>query len=246
MVRMQANSAVMAALRGQVDALPAGGARDAAAAALDCGKHLRAHLACACGHQAPAALDMACAVELLHAASLVVDDLPGFDNAAQRRGAPSVHAQFGASAGILTAHLLTSMAYRAAARVSGAVAELAQAEQDMCLSQWRETLEGSAGETEKTAPLFAAAAAMGALAGGCEPSPWRALGAELGTLYQHLDDWRDGDCRSAAQMERIQRGQAAAMQQTQALVGTQAEHPLHAYLDGFIALVASDTALKAE
>src|SRR5262245_7582368 len=53
-------------------------------------------VAAACGDDAPALADSAAvAIELLHCASLVHDDLPCFDNASTRRGKPSVHQAYG-------------------------------------------------------------------------------------------------------------------------------------------------------
>ena len=56
------------------------------------------------------AIEMAClGVEILHAASLIIDDLPCMDNAATRRGKPTMHCRYGEAAAILTAgHLMTS------------------------------------------------------------------------------------------------------------------------------------------
>ena len=58
----------------------------------------------------------ACAIEMLHCASLVHDDLPCFDNADMRRGRPSVHAVFGAPLALLAGDALIVMAFDALAR----------------------------------------------------------------------------------------------------------------------------------
>lgn len=58
-----------------------------------------------------AALDVACAVEMIHAASLVIDDLPCMDAADVRRGRPSVHRRFGESTAILTGIALLNQAF---------------------------------------------------------------------------------------------------------------------------------------
>src|SRR4051794_32382232 len=82
------------------------------------GKRLRGQLllqvAQACGATEPAwklALRMACAIELLHAASLVHDDLPCFDDAKERRGRPSVHLKFGEAMAVLVGDALLSQAF---------------------------------------------------------------------------------------------------------------------------------------
>lgn len=58
-----------------------------------------------------AALDLGCAVELIHAASLVLDDMPCMDNASLRRGRPTVHLKFGEDVAILTAVALLGRAF---------------------------------------------------------------------------------------------------------------------------------------
>lgn len=57
------------------------------------------------------ALDAACAIELLHAGSLVHDDMPCFDNALIRRGLPTVHVAFGEPLARLTGDALLSLAF---------------------------------------------------------------------------------------------------------------------------------------
>lgn len=56
-------------------------------------------------------MDVACAVELLHTASLILDDLPCMDNAAQRRGKPANHVAFGENVALLSAISMISHAY---------------------------------------------------------------------------------------------------------------------------------------
>ena len=71
----------------------------------------------ACGDKHPAAADAAAAaIELLHCASLVHDDLPCFDDADTRRGKPSVHARFGAPIAVLTGDALIVSAFETLAR----------------------------------------------------------------------------------------------------------------------------------
>jgi geranylgeranyl diphosphate synthase type II len=82
------------------------------------GKRLRPVLALAVaelfgerGRHSPAALDLACAVELVHACSLILDDLPAMDNASLRRGRPTVHLAFGENVALLAALALLNRAY---------------------------------------------------------------------------------------------------------------------------------------
>ncbi|HSG38531.1 MAG TPA: farnesyl diphosphate synthase, partial [Thermoanaerobaculia bacterium] len=56
-------------------------------------------------------LDIACAVEMVHACSLVLDDLPAMDDAALRRGRPTAHRVFGESVALLAALALLNRAY---------------------------------------------------------------------------------------------------------------------------------------
>jgi geranylgeranyl diphosphate synthase, type II len=163
-------------------------------------------VAAACGDDAPELADAAaCALELLHCASLVHDDLPCFDNAATRRGRPSVHAAFGERIGVLCGDALIVLAYECLALAAGSQPQRLA---PLCtvLSQ-RVGLPlgitaGQAWECEdrcalpdyqraKTGSLFSAAVEMGALAAGHPPQQWRAFGAKLGQAYQVADDIRD-------------------------------------------------------
>ena len=89
-------------------------------AVLDGGKRLRPLLVFA-AHEAvtgskqkaahPAALRAACAVELIHAYSLVHDDMPCMDNDVLRRGKPTVHVQFGEATALLAGDALQALAF---------------------------------------------------------------------------------------------------------------------------------------
>ena len=70
------------------------------------------------GQTVDAALDAACAVEMVHAASLVLDDLPCMDDAPLRRGQPSTHARFGEDVAVLTGVALLNQAYDLLARAA--------------------------------------------------------------------------------------------------------------------------------
>ena len=74
-------------------------------------------VAAACGAPNPAAaLAAASAIELLHCASLVHDDMPCFDNAGQRRGKPSVHVAYGERIALLTGDALIVLAFESLAQ----------------------------------------------------------------------------------------------------------------------------------
>ena len=63
------------------------------------------------GARSEPVLDLACAVEMVHACSLVLDDLPSMDDAALRRGRPTVHRAFGENVALLAALGLLNRAY---------------------------------------------------------------------------------------------------------------------------------------
>jgi geranylgeranyl diphosphate synthase type II len=160
----------------------------------------------ACGDDQPALSDAAAAaVELMHCASLVHDDLPCFDNAATRRGKPSVHALFGEPIALLAGDALIVMAFERLA-LAGAVAPLRLAPLIGTIARGvgapSGIVAGQAWESEpnpplelyhqaKTGALFVAATMSGALAAGADAGPWRALGETLGAAYQVADDLLD-------------------------------------------------------
>ncbi len=160
----------------------------------------------ACGEDDPALTDAAAiAIELLHCASLVHDDMPCFDDADLRRGQVTVHKQYGEPLALLTGDALIVMAYQVLARSGrqhparlvellatigdgvgapdGIVAGQAwECENRVALSQYQRA---------KTGALFVAATMSGALAAGVDAQPWRTLGDTLGEAYQVADDIRD-------------------------------------------------------
>ncbi len=87
------------------------------------GKRLRPMLVYASGHalhnEGPGLDAPACAVELIHAYSLVHDDLPAMDDDALRRGRPTCHVAFGEAMAILAGDALQALAFEVLARVCG-------------------------------------------------------------------------------------------------------------------------------
>lgn len=87
------------------------------------GKRLRPLLTLAAGEAFGAppkpTLDLACAVEMVHASSLILDDLPVMDDAALRRGRPAVHLAFGEASALLAAVGLLNAAYETVGRAAG-------------------------------------------------------------------------------------------------------------------------------
>lgn len=96
-------------------------------AALGAGKRMRPLLMMLLARDlgcAPAGmLDAACAVELVHAASLVLDDMPCMDDAMLRRGRPTIHVRFGEDVAILAAISLLSRAFGLVATAPGIAAD---------------------------------------------------------------------------------------------------------------------------
>jgi geranylgeranyl diphosphate synthase, type II len=162
----------------------------------------------ACGDDQPAGSDAAAAaIELLHCASLVHDDLPCFDDAEMRRQKPAVHVAFGQPIAVLTGDALIVLAFETLARggrpsrLSRLVALLGRAAGSPAGISAGQAWESEAHvdlrayQQAKTGALFAAATAMGAAAAGAAPEPWRRLGECLGEAYQVADDLRDVACR---------------------------------------------------
>jgi geranylgeranyl diphosphate synthase type II len=168
------------------------------------GKRVRPVICLAAGEAAGASVEellpAAAAVELIHSFSLVHDDLPALDGDTERRGQPSVWAAYGEATAILAGDALFGEALRLALRCGLAVAtELLDATIEMIGGQ-QQDLEGGHDLAElhrhKTGALFRASVLCGLHAAGLPPeaqAPWQAFAAELGLLFQVVDDILDGD-----------------------------------------------------
>jgi len=164
-------------------------------------------VAAACGDDRPAlASAAAAAIELLHCASLVHDDMPCFDDAETRRGKPSVHRAYGVPLAVLAGDALIILAFQILSRatpcaperlgpVLAAVGDGVGVPFGIVAGQaWEceEQVDLSEYQRQKTGALFAAAAVAGAAAAGnAEAEAWRLLGDRLGEAYQVADDLRD-------------------------------------------------------
>ncbi|MBA4211514.1 MAG: geranylgeranyl pyrophosphate synthase [Polaromonas sp.] len=163
-------------------------------------------VASACGEDAPALTNAAAmAIELLHCASLVHDDMPCFDDADTRRGQPTVHKVYGEPLALLTGDALIVMAYQVLARAGRShPTRLSGLIDTVCIGTGAPDgiVAGQAWECEnrvdlsqyqraKTGALFVASTCAGAQAAGADPEGWRALGECLGEAYQVADDIRD-------------------------------------------------------
>jgi len=159
----------------------------------------------ACGDDRPAMSDAAAAaIELIHCASLVHDDLPCFDDANLRRGKATVHSAFGETLAVLAGDALIVLAFDCLAaaaepagralRLSSALAAATGMPGGLCAGQAWESearVDLEAYHRAKTGALFIAATRMGAIAAGQDPEPWSELGERIGAAYQVADDLRD-------------------------------------------------------
>ncbi len=193
-------------------------------AVLDGGKRLRPLLVLAAseavGGNERAALRAACAVELIHAYSLVHDDMPCMDNDVLRRGQPTVHVQYGEAGALLAGDALQALAFELLTPDSDNVPEAMQARLCRLLAH----AAGSAGmaggqaidlasvglkldENQlrhmhrlKTGALLQGSVLMGVACGEVSAGERQALsdfGAALGLAFQVVDDILDVTADSA-------------------------------------------------
>lgn len=225
------------------------------------GKRIRPLLLLAAAHDFGAppetALDAACAVEMVHTASLVLDDLPCMDDATLRRGRPATHIACGESASIIAAVAMINEATRivaadrrlsAASRCAILSALTGAIGVDGLVAGQIRDLEGdpsvAAAERtnrEKTAALFVAAAEIGVLiagAGGDDVQAVRRFASHLGMAFQLRDDLLDATATPEEAAKDV--GQDAGKPTVLALTGRRrAKRSLDRHLDA--ALGALDT-----
>jgi len=156
----------------------------------------------AAGAEPELALPAAAALELVHAFSLVHDDLPALDNDSERRGRASVWNEYGEAIAILAGDALLAEAFRLALSYPTPQVgrELAQATLGMIGGQYLD-ITGTAPDEGtlhrlKTGCLFSASVGVALWVAEIperEQAPWRAFGDELGLLFQIVDDILDGD-----------------------------------------------------
>ena len=172
------------------------------------GKRIRACLCLSCcelaGGAAEDALPFAAALEMIHAYSLIHDDLPAMDDDDMRRGKPSSHIAFGEGNAILAGDGLLTMAMRLLCDVPGQEAAkraIFQGALEMAAGQSldlnvtaRDLASLQRIHDLKTGALFRAACLSGAFRGGCsetEAQNIRAFADKLGLLFQMTDDLLD-------------------------------------------------------
>ncbi|MBV5294543.1 MAG: polyprenyl synthetase family protein [Curvibacter lanceolatus] len=187
-------------------------------AVLDGGKRLRPLLVLAAQEAVqglPAAgLRAACSVELIHAYSLVHDDMPCMDNDVLRRGKPTVHVQYGEAGALLAGDALQALAFELLTPDDGSVPDAMQAVLCRLLARAAGS-EGMAGGQAidlasvgkaldeaslrrmhrlKTGALLQGSVLMGAACGPCPKPALQALhryGAAMGLAFQVVDDILD-------------------------------------------------------
>lgn len=192
------------------------------------GKRLRPILvlmaAEACGTSGDEAMPAACAVEMVHAYSLVHDDLPAMDDDDLRRGQPTCHKKYGEAMAILAGDALLTLAFETLARhirpprVAAACCEaLARAagsrgmvggQADDCMGRLEhgnlETLESI--HNRKTGQMIRVSLQLGALVAGADDARVQALdeyGRRLGLAFQITDDLLDVSGRQATTGKRV-------------------------------------------
>ncbi len=218
---LDAQAAVEAALEAWVPAdTPAGLGQAMRYGVLDGGKRLRPLLvlaACEAVHgERAAALRAGVAVELIHAYSLVHDDMPCMDNDVLRRGKPTVHVQFGEAQAMLAGDAMQALAFEVLTPDPGpdGVAPALQARLCALLARSAGHAGMAGGQAidlasigvaldetalrdmhrRKTGALLQASVLMGAACGPTDARAWDALaryGAAIGLAFQVVDDILD-------------------------------------------------------
>ena len=187
-------------------------------ATLGGGKRLRPFLAAATARlfdvPPPAALRAGAAVELIHAYSLIHDDLPAMDDAARRRGRPSCHLAFDEATAILAGDALQALAFEVLARddygadaaqrcelvaglaVAAGAAGMCGGQMIDLLAERKELTLEEIGLLQrlKTGAIIGFAAEAGAVLGRADAprrNALRAYAAKLGLAFQIRDDLLD-------------------------------------------------------
>ena len=231
-------------------------------AVLDGGKRLRPLVVLATAEaggdaiSSSAALNAACAIELIHAYSLVHDDMPCMDNDVLRRGKPTVHVQFGEAQALLAGDALQTMAFEFLTPLDGSVPAAVQAACVALLAR-ASGYQGMAGGQAidlasvgqrlsedqlrqmhrlKTGALLLCSVQMGAACVPGVPAPIQAalsrFGQALGLAFQVVDDVLDVTADSATLGKTAGKDEAADKPTYVALMGLDAAK---AYADALAA-----------
>ncbi len=239
---LEAQSLVDRALNEVIDGLDAGvpaRLREAMRyAALSPGKRLRPALvfgsARALGARPKKVVTPACAVEMVHAYSLVHDDLPALDDDDLRRGRPTLHRAFDEATALLAGDALLTEAWVLLAkkdrskarprdrlravlelsRAAGAAGMVGGQQDDIMLGEGPELEALRAIHRRKTGCLIEASCALGAIwlgAGEEEVEALRSFGRDIGLAFQLVDDALDGDGIARIAGEAAARAEAESL-----------------------------------
>jgi geranylgeranyl diphosphate synthase type II len=214
------------------------------------GKRIRPALAwysaIACGGSGESTLHAGCAVEMIHAFSLIHDDLPALDNDDMRRGRPTLHVHAGESMAILAGDALLSLAYEStyahpdqliALRLSE---ELSQGTRSMIVGQVYDTLGGFASgisdidaveliHRNKTGALLRASCRMGAIASGADGALLECVtqySEAIGLQFQIIDDLLDVEGCTESVGKPLGKDAAAGKRTYPAAVGVEGSRSL--------------------
>ncbi|MEN0110738.1 MAG: polyprenyl synthetase family protein [Planctomycetota bacterium] len=221
-------------------------------AVLGPGKRLRPRLvllaAEACGGDPTAAMPAACAVELVHAYSLVHDDLPAMDDDDLRRGRPTVHKAFDEATAILAGDALLALALESVAAVEAPASITLRAVQELAVAAGpgalvggqADDLAGAAGAPDepaarlelleaihrrKTGAMISVSLRLGAIvaeAGDNRIAALTAYGDALGLLFQVTDDLLDASGDEVAVGKRVGKDAEAGKLTYPGLLGVEA------------------------
>ncbi len=213
-------NALVAFLDRELDGAPGDLEKPLRYAVLSPGKRIRPLLLIAayraCGGASNRVVELACSVELVHAYSLVHDDLPCMDDDVLRRGRPTVHVRFGVGPAVIVGAALMPLAVQsilnasrplhldepttrrliacltassgASGMVGGQLLDLRAEGRAVSRAELEEI------HTGKTARLISASVAMGGIAAGADEARVKRLerfGLQLGLAFQAIDDILD-------------------------------------------------------
>lgn len=185
----------------------------------------------------------ACAIEALHAYSLVHDDLPCMDDDDLRRGRPTVHVKWDEATGVLAGDALQTLAFELVAAPDVGTAEVraelalslarAAGARGMVLGQAKDMAAETAPtpldleqiedlQTGKTGALFQWSAAAGAVMAGTDAGPLRQYAQALGLAFQIADDILDEEGDAAKAGKRLRKDAEAGKATFVSLLGLEA------------------------
>jgi geranylgeranyl diphosphate synthase type II len=183
----------------------------------------------ACGGETERAMPAACAVEMVHAYSLIHDDLPAMDDDDLRRGRPTCHKVFGEALAILAGDALLALAFEvlaneiqppqlaaaccAALAAAAGPCQLVGGQADDLAAEHAETPPAIQGLSElesihqrKTGAMIRVSLRLGAMTAGARPRQLAALddyGQRLGLAFQITDDLLDVRSTEVATGKRV-------------------------------------------